>query len=184
MKNLRSTEAEINQFNREFEEFENWKNGFEKEFRPRIKRYNVTEEAPSKPWWYANLEKAWIAKKRKKAIKEFYHHERFIEDIGTAKEMLQNPDKWLHYCQERELKRKPGRPKLPPEQRKVPKKKRSDQMRELLESKGVEILPDNSIAGYPGWVFQPNGRVKFLGDEEFNIEPYSISAHEFIESYC
>ena len=63
-------------------------------------------------------------------------------------------------------------------------------MKELLSTKGIEVGEDGKLLlhgnsePYEGWNFLPNGRIKFMGDEKFNIEAYTLSTYKFIEEYC
>ena len=121
----------------------------------------------------------------------------FKDKIGDIHQFLRDTDiSWNQYLRERGLptdkpKRKPGRPKLPDHLKKNnPRVKRSDLMKILLAERDIEVNPDGKLLingssePYEGWNFQPNGRIKFKGDAEFNIEPYTISVHRFIEEYC
>jgi len=69
-----------------------------------------------------------------------------------------------------------------------PRIKRSDKMKTLLAEKDITVSLEGKLLvngkPYEGWMFQPNGRIKFMGDEKFNIEPYTISTHQFISDYC
>ena len=175
MKNLRTTKTEVNQFNHEWEEFEAWKHGFEKEFRPKIKQHEVKDDAPDKPWWYTNLEKAWLAKQRKKAITDLKEFEELTNSVGTAEELKENPSRWLEYCQEREIKRKPGRPRIPSDLRKQNlRSKRSDEMQTLLESHGY-MVEDGWVFDNLGsrWCFMPNGKIELSNKDR-------ISVHNFL----
>ena len=61
-------------------------------------------------------------------------------------------------------------------------------MKTLLAEKDITVSLEGKLLvngkPYEGWTFQPNGRIKFMGDEEFNIEPYTLSTHQFISDYC
>lgn len=63
---------------------------------------------------------------------------------------------------------KPRTKPLPP--------KRSDAMRALLEENGVAVDADNNVAGYDGFQFLPNGRIR-------TPENDVISAIQFIHDY-
>ena len=70
--------------------------------------------------------------------------------------------------------------KAPEPKKKKPK--RSEQMRQLLSDNGFEISDDNAIEGYEGFTFLANGRVRYV-DPDDKVEPYTISAHEFVSTY-
>ncbi len=109
----------------------------------------------------------------------------FLSQVGDAESILVNPHAWKIYMEERELgkKRPVGRPPLPPELKKKSPLKRSDEMRKMLTDHGVEIKADSSIEGFDSFEFMKNGRIKFLGDERAGIEPYTLSAHQFLQDY-
>ncbi len=127
--------------------------------------------------------KARYTKSCYRAIKIARDKADFIDLVGDAKAVLQDPYAWENYLHERDLehpKRSVGRPSLPPEQRKRPKVRRSDEMRQLLSDHGISINTDNTIEDYDGWHFLPNGRIYFKDND---IE-MTISAHAFIVDYC
>ena len=175
MNNKKTTVNEVNQFNREWEEFEMWKNGIVEEEIPKTVFYDYARDAPkTPPWWYKNLQRAWIAKKVKLAMKKA------LEEKNEV--LLPNPDAvikdislWEDYCSQRELKRSPGRPKLPNEQRKSNlKSKRSDEMMFLLETHGY-MTEDGWVYDNLGsrWKFLPNGKIELLSGDR-------ISTHSFL----
>ncbi len=130
--------------------------------------------------------KARYTKSCYRAIKIARDKADFIDLVGDAKAVLQDPYAWENYLHERDLdhpKRSVGRPSLPPEQRRKPMVKRSDEMRKMLTDHGVEIKADSSIEGFNDFEFMKNGRIKFLGDEDAGIEPYSLSVHQFMQDY-
>ena len=63
-----------------------------------------------------------------------------------------------------------------PQKKSKPKVKRSDQMKVLLEEYGVKVLTNNTIEGYEGFQFLPNGRIR-------THEKDVISAIQFIHDY-
>jgi len=127
-----------------------------------------------------------------KAAVEAKNREDFLSKVGDARSVLNDPTAWENYLSCRGLdhpKRKPGRPRLPDHLKKRnPRIKRSEQMKALLFEKGIEVSPEGKLLlngnadPYEGWLL-PNGRVKFLGDQEFGIEPYNLSAHQFLKDY-
>ena len=144
---------------------------------------------------WRSAQKARYTKACYKAIREAKDSNDFINRIGDARSLLKDPCAWEEYLSYRGLdkpKRKPGRPKLPNHLKKQnPRiKKRSDQMKVLLFEIGIEVSTEGKLLingnsePYEGWIFQLNGRIKFMGDEEFNVEPYTISIHQFISEYC
>ncbi len=179
----RPSPSEINQFNREWEEFEMWRDGVTENIKPpKVTPYYFYTEAPNEPVWFKNLQKAWTSTQRRKALKEAIRERDSGVQIPSLDEVTQNPQLWKKYCNERELKRKPGRPKLAPKERKSPKGriKRSDLMQQLLTDHGITINKDNGlepVSAYEGWIFLPNGRIRFEN------EP-SISVHAFLKDYC
>ena len=62
-------------------------------------------------------------------------------------------------------------------------------MKALLSEIGIEVSPEGKLLvnsgsePYGGWFFCPNGRIKFMGDKEFNVEPYTFSTYEFMKEY-
>ncbi len=180
MKSKRPTPSEIKKFNEEMEEFEKWKYGHSDDLYkklPKVREYDFDKDAPQNPpWWYANLKKAWSSTQSRKAQKEAKGQQELLDDAGTAEDLLKDPDKWFQYCTEHEIRRSPGRPKLQVEQRKKPKLKHSDRMRDYLLEHGIVVDNDNVIKGYENWFFLANGRVRFKN------EP-SISAVDFVQHY-
>ncbi len=182
-KTAKTTASEVNQFNRKWEEFEMWRDGIVKEVRPpKVKPYYFYTDAPTEPVWFRNLQKAWSSTKSRKALTEAIMERNSGVHIPSLDEVRQNPKLWKEYCEEREIKRKPGRPKLPLEQRKSPKGKvkRSDLMRHLLSDHGITVNKNNAlepVSVYEGWIFLKNGRVCFEDEA-------SISVHAFLREYC
>ncbi len=182
MSNNKTTASEVNQFNRDFEMYEMWRDGVTENITPpKIRSYNFYTDAPSEPVWFRNLQKAWSSTKSRKALTEAIMERNSGVQTPSLDEVRQNPLLWKEYCEEREIKRKPGRPKLPPEQRKSQKGriKRSDQMKQLLSDHGITVNENNGLEPaevYEGWTFLPNGRVCFEDEA-------SISVHAFIRDY-
>ncbi len=176
------SKAEVNQFNRDFEMYEMWREGVTENIpSPKTRSYNFDYDAPNEPVWFKNLQKAWTSTQRRKALEAAISERDNGLHIPSLDEVRQNPQLWKEYCNEHELKRKPGRPKLPPEDCKSPKGriKRSDLMRQLLSDHGITVNKNNALkpaSAYEGWTFLPNGRVCF------EDEP-SISAHAFLRDY-
>ena len=143
---------------------------------------------------WRSAQKARYAKACYKAIRESKNKEDYLYNMQDAKLYVEHPYAWNQYLSNRGLdqpKRPVGRPKLPDHLKKHnPRIKRSDLMKVLLAEKGIEVgfegelLINGSSEPYEGWLFQVNGRIRFMGNEEFNIEPYSISTHQFILGYC
>lgn len=145
---------------------------------------------------WRSAQKARYIKGCYKAIREAKDITDFKDKIGDIHQFLRDTEtSWSEYLSNRGLpskpKRKVGRPKLSDHLKKNnPRVKRSDKMKVLLAEKGIsigikgEVLLNGDSRLYEGWIFQLNGRIKFLGDEKFNIEPYTLSAHEFLEAYC
>ena len=183
MSTNKTTASEVNQFNREWEEFEMWRDGITENITPsKIKSYDFHTNTPNEPVWFKNLQKAWASTQRRKALNAAISERDNGLHIPSLDEVRQNPQLWREYCNDRELKRKPGRPKLPPEQRKSPKGKvkRSDLMLQLLSDHGITVNKDNGLeptSAYEGWIFLPNGRVCFEDEA-------SISVHNFIQDFC
>ncbi len=127
------------------------------------------------PWWFKNLQKAWKSKAEQKN-----------QVHGDGTDVI--PKSWDEYCEgrvdllgeefdPRKVKPNIGRPKLPAHLKKNPSKiKRSDQMKLLLQEDGITVNSDGTIVNYEGWIFCPNGRIKFEN------EP-TISTYEFIKLY-
>ena len=138
---------------------------------------------PDKPAYFKNLEKARQVRHQNLQEKKSVETAKFLDEVGTARDMLREPELWFDYCEKKGLNRKPGRPKLPPEQLKHKPIKRSEKMKLLLEDHGVTVNDDNTLDGYDGFTFMVNGRIKFLGDTEHGVEPYTLSVHAFIETY-
>ncbi len=178
----KTTASEIKQFNRLFDEFEMWRDGVTENIKStKIKPYYFYTDAPDEPVWFKNLQRAWTSTQRKKAFKEAISERDDGAQMPSLDEVRQDLNAWRKYCENRELKRKPGRPKLPPEQRKSPKGriKRSDLMRQLLSDHGISVNDSNTLEpteAYEGWIFLKNGRVCFEGEA-------SISVHAFLRDY-
>ncbi len=140
------------------------------------------------PAWFKNLSRAWESNRQ-------LGTQRSKEKFDSIESTKSVTDTWSQWCDSkvdmlgeefdpRNPKRKVGRPHLPDHLKKNPTKiRRSDQMRQLLSDHGVEINTDSSIDGFDGFEFMKNGRIKFLGDEDAGIEPYSLSAHQFLQDY-
>ncbi len=177
------SKAEIDAFNRDFEMYEIWRDGVTENITPpKVKPYNFYIDAPNEPVWFKNLQKAWTSTQRRKALTEAIRERESSVQIPSLDKVRQNPKLWKEYCEEREIKRKPGRPKLPPEQRKSSqgKIKRSVLMQQLLSDHGITVNKNNALEPvniYEGWIFLPNGRVRF----EYEA---SISVHAFIQDFC
>ena len=128
------------------------------------------------PTWFKNLSKAWQENRQQGATRR-------KEKTGSLKPVTEMWDNWCNDriemlgedCDPRKPKPKVGRPKLPPEELKHPKVKRSDKMRQILEDNGIDVLNDLSLDKYPEWTFLPNGRVR-QGDEP------PISVHLFLKN--
>ena len=144
---------------------------------------------------WRSAQKARYVKGCYKAIRDAKDSIDFRNRIGNVELFLRDTStSWNEYLSNRGLKqpkRKVGRPKLPDHLKKQnPRIKRSDKMKTLLAQKGITVSSEGNLhlrgnsKAYEGWMFQANGRIKFLGDEEFNIEPYALSAHQFILDYC
>ncbi len=131
-----------------------------------------------KPQWFRNLEKAWavnhkVGEEKRAAIAkeeddELYRH------IGKPPDGTDAYIKWCDMMAGYLKKRKVGRPRLSPGQRKKPKIKRSDEMRLLLKDNGITVQEDRTLREYPGVIFLPNGRLKAGG--------FSSSVHQFLKN--
>ena len=147
-----------------------------------IKRNYNDQELPH---WLKNLSKAWEANREsikqrrvnEKSSKQEQESFRVDENCTPMQEMDQLK-KYLDDHQP-ELKPKLGRPNMSNQERKQPKVKRSEQMRQLLQDNGVEIDECGSLVGHIGWIFLPNGRVRYE-DTDTTI---AVSAYEFITDY-
>ncbi len=178
---MSTTRSEMNAFNQEWKDFEMWRDGITKKVKPFIS-YDFQVDAPHEPWWFKNLQKAWRSTQQRKALKQAISERDSSVSIPSINEVREDPNAWQEYCENREKKRPVGRPKLPPSERKSLKGKikRSDQMRQQLLKHGITLNADNGLEParlYEGWIFLPNGRVKF------EDEP-SISVHAFLRDYC
>ena len=128
------------------------------------------------PTWFKNLSKAWQENRRQGATRR-------REKTESLKSMTEMWDNWCDNriemlgedCDPRNSKPKVGRPKLPPEEKKKPKIKRSEQMRKLLKENSINVLNDLSLDKHPNWAFLPNGRVK-----QRNEPP--VSVHLFLKN--
>ena len=128
------------------------------------------------PTWFKNLSKAWQVNRRQGATRR-------REKTGSLKSVTEMWDNWCddriemlgEDCDLRKSKPKVGRPKLPPEELKHPKIKRSDKMKKLLKANGINVLHDQSLDKYPDWTFLPNGRVKYENEPP-------ISVHLFLKN--
>jgi hypothetical protein len=130
---------------------------------------------------WRNLAKARYAKAKYRAAVNAQNQEDFIKIIGSAEDLLKDPSSWNSYKVERDMgeyKRPVGRPKLSDAEKvkREPRKKRSDKMRALLLEHGIVVADDGGVVDYVGWLFQPNGRVKFKDDD-------AISVHAFLKDY-
>ncbi len=130
------------------------------------------DDTPDKPWWFKNLQKAWKANRKEKGSKNKF--DQLMHDIGIPKGMRYHSDAYMRWSlqQEYPVKRKPGRPKLKPEQRKKPKIKRSEQMRQLLKENGIAVLEDSTLNTHPDIKFLKNGRL--------DVNGYPVSVHQFL----
>ena len=175
MNKKRSTKAELNRFNSEWGEFEMWKKGIVEEKIPKTVFYDYERDAPKNPpWWYKNLQGAWIAKKVKTAMKKTLQEKSEVS-LPDPDDIIKDISLWKDYCSRRELKRSPGRPKLPEEQRKQNLKgKRSDEMRFLLKTHGY-MTEEGWVYDNLGsrWKFLPNGKIELSSGDR-------ISTHNFL----
>ncbi len=135
--------------------------------------HNNNPNIPDKPWWYKNLQLAW--KVNKKIPNSMNRFDTLMHDIGIPKGMRYHSDAYVRWSLQQdwgEPKRKPGRPKLPKSQLKQPKVKRSDEMRQLLNDNGIEVLEDSTLNTHPDIRFLANGRL--------DVHGYPISVHQFL----
>ncbi len=174
------SKTEIDAFNRDFDMYEQWKREVLDEKLMKIKSYDFNSMAPNEPQWHKNLQKAHRVKQEQKMIKDA------IRDMGkvqapSLEEVRTNPHAWQKYCEEREVKRPVGRPRLPESMKKQNNTmKRSDKMRAMLADHGITVNKSNTLepaSAYKGWIFLPNGRVRFEDES-------SISVHSFLRDYC
>ena len=134
-------------------------------------------DIPDKPYWFKNLEKAWEANRKEKESKNKF--DQLMYDIGIPKGMKYHTDEYVRWTLQQDwgkLKRKPGRPKLLPEQRKKPKLKRSEQMRQLLQENGITVNDDSTLDKYPEWNFLPNGRIRLQKTSA------TLSVYQFLQN--
>ncbi len=132
---------------------------------------------PEKPAYFKNLEKARQVRHQILQEKKARETEHFLETVGTARDMLNEPKLWFDHCEKVGKRKKPGRPPLPPEQRKKKPVKRSGEMKALLLDHGYELDDDGYIPGFDKVRMMVNGRLHF---EEENLK---ISVHQFIKEY-
>ncbi len=156
---------------------------------PENDNYHIREHPLYKK--YRSAQRARYVKACYKATKEAEDSSDFISRITHAQMLLRDPSAWNEYLSCRGITPKPlvGRPKLPDHLKKQnPRIKRSDKMKTLLAQKDITVSPEGKLLlngkPYEGWIFQQNGRIKFMGDEKFNVEPYTLSTHQFISDYC
>ncbi len=135
---------------------------------------------PPKPQWFKNLEKAWEVNRKageeKRAAIAKEEDDELYKNIGRPPDDTDAYIKWCDMMAGYFKKRKVGRPKLPPEQLKKPKIKRSEQMRQLLQENGVTVKEDLALDKYPEWNFLPNGRVRLQETEA------TLSVHQFLQN--
>ena len=131
-----------------------------------------------KPHWFKNLEKAWEAnRKAGQARRAVLDREEDVELYRHIGKPPRGTDAYIEWCDMMVghlKKRKVGRPKLRQDQRKKPKLKRSEQMRELLQAHGITVMEDSTLEGFDGLRFLPNGRVGGRG--------LNISVHQFLKN--
>ncbi len=133
---------------------------------------------PPKPQWFKNLEKAWEVNRKageeKRAAIAKEEDDELYKNIGKPPDGTDAYIKWCDMMAGYLKKRKVGRPRLSPEQRKQPKTKRSDEMKQLLRDNGIEILEDSTLNTHPDIKFLPNGRL--------DVHGYPISVHQFLKN--
>jgi hypothetical protein len=159
--------------------------------RPRKVNTLESNNHPDEPIWFKNLEKGRYVANQNRQKREIQKEaeilklrkedaERFVAMVGTAKDMVRDPERWFDYCEERELKRKPGRPKLSEEEKvNRPKKpKRSDAMRILLEEEGYRVVDDVVLdaKGNEYGMFLSNGKIDLKDGSR-------ISTHTFLQNH-
>ncbi len=127
--------------------------------------------------------KARYTKSCYRAIKIARDRADFIDLVGDAKAVLQDPCTWENYLFERDLeqpKRSVGRPSLPKHMKKESTKiKRSDLMKKLLLSHGITVKSigqDEFLTEYPDWEFLPNGRLRYKQESP-------VSVHKFLRDH-
>jgi len=161
--------------------YEQWRDGVLEEKPAKEKVYDFDSMAPDEPQWHQNLQKAHKVRHTQKILRDAIVEKDKLQP-PSLDEVRQDPNAWRKYCEEREIKRPIGRPRLRPEDRKSPKGriKRSDLMRQLLSDHGISVNENNGlepVSAYEGWTFLPNGRVCFEDEA-------SISVHAFLRDYC
>ena len=178
----RTTLQEVKDFNTEYDQFLEWKNGIEETIK--VTPYNFDIHAPNPPSWANKVIAMNNARKRKGAIraalKDKHSSEPNLKPLTGN--MEQDNFNWQRYCEEREVKRPVGRPRLSAEEKvnRPPKAKRSDQMRALLEENGFTVEDGKVYDNLGGrWIFLKNGKVElkdgnristhaFLNQEDYN----------------
>ena len=173
---MSATKAEIDKFNKDFDMFEEWKGDVLKEVRVRTVHYDFDTMAPDEPQWHKNLQKANVVKQQQKALRYALQEHLNPDELPTLDEIRVDPNAWKEYCEERELKRKPHRPKS---KKKISKPKRSELMKTKLKEHGITVDKENKLLPfniYSGWYFTVGGRIKYKN------EP-TISVHFFLKNY-
>jgi len=144
-------------------------------------QYKITyrDFDPNFKRWF-DLQKARYVKACYRALREARDPDEFELMIMEASNNFATTKAWKNYIidsRPEPPKRSVGRPKLPEHLKKRPRRKRSDEMRELLESHGF-VVEKGCVRDSSGnqWRFLPNGKVE-------TPEGHRISAHQFINSY-
>jgi hypothetical protein len=136
---------------------------------------------PPKPYWFKNLEKAWEANRTAgQSRREVLAREEDVELYRYIGKPPRGTDAYIEWCDMMVghlKKRKVGRPKLGPDQRKKPKLKRSEQMRQILKENGIEVLEDSILSKHTDFKFLPNGRIGLVGSS------VTISVHKFLQNF-
>ncbi|HID94364.1 MAG TPA: hypothetical protein EYP60_09765 [bacterium (Candidatus Stahlbacteria)] len=150
---------------------------------PESSNYHTRENPLYKQ--YRSAQRARYSKAVHGAIRESIDSSDFTQRIQEAQMLLRDRNAWKEYLSNRgvtQLRPLLGRPKA-----KGSRVKRSDKMKVLLSKHNVEVNEEGKLflnnKVFEGFLFLPNGRIRFLGNEKFNIEPYTLSAHQFISDY-
>lgn len=174
----KTTAQEVKNFNTEYDQFLEWRDGIIEDIK--VTPYNFDIHAPNPPPWTSKVIAMNNARKRNGAIRAATKLKHSSEPtlMQLTGDIEQDNFNWKRYCEERELKRPVGRPRLSDEEKvqREPRPKRSDEMRALLLEHRIIVGEDGSIAEYDGFKFLPNGKIETADKDR-------ISTHAFLKDY-